>query len=82
MISLQSFGRARNFVHLGSPHNPAIDIAHDDGTVSTLEINYRWRPLISGLLSFLIYESNWTGTDEEIFDTIQFAQALLNDLYD
>lgn len=66
-------------------NRPLIDAVisdHDAGTVTTLDINYEWRRLISALIEPLLNPLAWDGTESEIDDAIQKMQALYNDLYD
>lgn len=65
-----------------APKASAVISAHNAGTTLSLSLNYEWRRLISALLTPLLLREYWDGTESEVDDAIQKAQAIYNDLYD
>lgn len=59
----------------------APTVAHDAGSVTTFSINHTWRTLLVDALKRLTIESTYNGTEAETYAAVNFAKALIEDLY-
>lgn len=77
---MKSFGlQGRGFSQ--SDNWDAPTVPHDAGFPTTLRINGAWRVLLIDLLEKLTEEASYNGTEGETYEAVNFAEALIADLY-